>query len=92
MHKHLQEYESVLIFAIAIINNIEHVPLVRAINRTESFWRMPGGGVEENEFLRQAAWREYKDETGLILSNISTEGTLIKDDTNQDTSSPKNHK
>lgn len=94
MYKHLQEndHESVLVFAIATIDNTEYVPLVRAINRADSFWRLPGGGVEESEFLRQTAWREYKDETGLILSNISTEETLIKDDTNEDVSSAKKHK
>jgi len=36
-------------------------------NKDTNSWSLPGGCVEENETLEQAAIREAKEETGLIV-------------------------
>ncbi|MFN8411845.1 MAG: NUDIX domain-containing protein [Anaerolineales bacterium] len=48
----------------AIIKNGK-ILLVHHRSAHESYWTLPGGGVEGNETYEQAALREVKEETGL---------------------------
>lgn len=41
-------------------------------------WVLPGGFVDENEGLKQAAMRELKEETGLIIDNLQQIGAFGK--------------
>ena len=35
-----------------------------------NLWEIPGGGVEPAETIREAAFRELKEETGLVATNV----------------------
>lgn len=39
-------------------------------HRYGNFWVMPGGGINKNENADQAAFRELKEETGMIANQI----------------------
>ncbi len=71
--------DSVLIFAThTTIGGEEYVPLIRPVNHFSPLWRIPGGLVHKKEYLKVAAVREYKEETGLLLCDLSQE-VLVKE-------------
>lgn len=71
--------DSVLIFAThRTMDGEEYVPLVRPVDHFSPLWRIPGGLVHEREYLKVAAVREYKEETGLALHDLSQE-ILVKE-------------
>lgn len=45
-------------------------------NKKQGFYDIPGGKVEENESLVQAAIREMKEETGMIVKNLKQKGKM----------------
>ncbi len=53
------------------INNKLHVLLIQRLNRPfQNHWAFPGGFVEMEEELEDAALRELKEETGLVLPGL----------------------
>ncbi len=66
--------------AILLTNNKDEVLLVRRANEPfKDWWDIPGGFVEENETLEQAARRELKEETGIEATDIRYEGSIFED-------------
>jgi len=53
--------------AYCLIYNKENNQVLMVHNKDTNSWSLPGGCVEENETLEQAAIREAKEETGLIV-------------------------
>jgi 8-oxo-dGTP pyrophosphatase MutT (NUDIX family) len=59
---------------LVVFDKRERVLLVHAQDRSNpgfgSCWELPGGGVEPGESLAEAAIRELREETGLIISSV----------------------
>ena len=53
--------------AYCLIYNKETEQVLMVHNKDVNSWSMPGGKVEEGETLEQAAIREVKEETGLLV-------------------------
>ncbi|MBZ9633644.1 NUDIX hydrolase [Clostridium sp. FP1] len=53
--------------AYCLIYNKETEQVLLVHNKDVNSWSMPGGKVEEGETLEQAAIREVKEETGLLV-------------------------
>jgi 8-oxo-dGTP diphosphatase len=53
-----------------LIYNEENKQILMVYNGDTNHWSMPGGAVEEGETLEQAAIREAKEETGLLVKII----------------------
>lgn len=47
------------------------------VSNKNGFYDIPGGKIEEGETPKQAAIREMKEETGLIISNLKEKGKMI---------------
>lgn len=45
-------------------------------NKKQGFYDIPGGKMEENETLEQAAIREMKEETGILVRNLKQKGKM----------------
>ena len=54
--------------AVLILINDRKILLMYRFKNGEEYYVFPGGGVEENETLEQAAIREAKEETGLTVT------------------------
>lgn len=46
-------------------------------NKKVGYYDIPGGKIEEGETPEQAAIREMKEETGLVINNLAYKGNLI---------------
>ncbi len=68
------EYARPALTVDIVVATLEARPRVLLIQRrNEPFagsWAMPGGFVEENERLHEAAQRELREETGLVLDQL----------------------
>jgi 8-oxo-dGTP diphosphatase len=53
--------------AYCLIYNEETEQVLMVHNKDVNSWSMPGGAVEDDETLEQAAIREVKEETGLLV-------------------------
>ena len=58
-----------------IINAKNEFLLVNLISFEEKYYAIPGGGVEANETLEDAAYREIKEELGIDPSSLELVGT-----------------
>ncbi|UCM89269.1 NUDIX hydrolase [Streptomyces marincola] len=68
------EPNSMVVAASAVVTNDEgHILLQR--RRDNDLWALPGGAMEMNESLPQAAIREVKEETGLDIEITGLVGT-----------------
>lgn len=61
-----------------IINGHELLLIKRKNDPFKGKWALPGGFVDENEDLADAAKRELQEETGLILDNLQQLGAFGK--------------
>ncbi len=46
-------------------------------NPKAGYYEIPGGKIEEGETPEQAAIREFKEETGMVISNLKQKGNMI---------------
>ena len=46
-------------------------------NKKVGYYDIPGGKIEEGETPEQAAIREMKEETGLLINNLNYKGNMI---------------
>lgn len=53
--------------AYCLIYDEENEQVLMVYNKDVDSWSMPGGAVEDDETLEQAAIREVKEETGLLV-------------------------
>jgi 8-oxo-dGTP diphosphatase len=69
--------------AFAFLEGAMHVLLVRRrYEPYESYWALPGGALEEDETLEQAAVRELREETGVsdvYMEQLATFSELDRD-------------
>ncbi len=69
--------------AFAFLDGAMHVLLVRRrYEPYESYWALPGGGLEPDETLEQAAVRELREETGVedtFMEQLATFSELDRD-------------
>ncbi|MCD6323775.1 MAG: NUDIX hydrolase [Desulfurococcales archaeon] len=70
-----------------VLRNDEILLVKRRFNPSAGFWAIPGGHVEEGEFLEEAVRRELLEETGLkalklrpyaVTEYIGTQGESVK--------------
>jgi len=50
---------------IVLLNNNNKIFVAKRIDNPKKFWQMPQGGVDKNENLLNAAYRELKEETSI---------------------------
>ena len=50
---------------IVFLNNNNKIFVAKRIDNPKNFWQMPQGGVDKNENLLNAAYRELKEETSI---------------------------
>ncbi len=64
-----------------VVNDLNEVLMIKHRDKTPAnplrpdileYWVPPGGGVEENETFEEAAIREFREETGLVISSVSS--------------------
>ncbi len=65
------------VVALVFITNDAGLLLVEQ-NSGQKYWSLPGGRVESNETIEQAAIREVKEETGLEVRLSRTIGIYLK--------------
>lgn len=53
---------------LIVIDKNNKVLLFHFVHKNRSYWATPGGEIEANETIRQAARREFYEETGLNIS------------------------
>ena len=49
--------------------------LMQGRNSTEPAWKLPGGGVDPHEYVKQGAVREVKEETGVECKALAILGS-----------------
>ncbi len=57
-------------------NNKVVVTKYKKGNQKQDFYDIPGGKIEENETSEQAAIREMKEETGIVVKNLKSKGKM----------------
>jgi putative (di)nucleoside polyphosphate hydrolase len=60
-----------------ILNTKNEFLLVNLISFEEKYYAIPGGGVEENETLEEAVYREIKEELGINSSSLEKIGESV---------------
>ena len=65
MDKKLQDLPLRNGVGIVLLNNNNKIFVAKRIDNPKNFWQMPQGGVDKNENLLNAAYRELKEETSI---------------------------
>ncbi len=58
-----------------IVNKKNEFLLVNLISFEEKYYAIPGGGIEANETLEEAVYREIKEELGIVSSSLEKIGS-----------------
>src|SRR3989338_4033024 len=54
--------------SIVLVQSLRGIPLVKDPNKPKpNFWKIPGGKSEYGETPPQTAWRELREETGIVV-------------------------
>jgi bifunctional NMN adenylyltransferase/nudix hydrolase len=71
-------YPPIFVTADAVVIQDGHVLLIRRKGRPgRGQWAIPGGFVEQDEFVVDAALRELKEETGLAVAEADLRGSIL---------------
>ncbi len=62
---------------IVVVNKGKVLLLRRTTNPLNGYWGLPGGGINLGETPKQAAVRELKEETGLVVSQDDLLGEKV---------------
>lgn len=62
---------------ILIENEKVVVTKYKGSNKKAGYYEIPGGKIEEGETPEEAAIREFKEETGMCVTNLRRRGTLV---------------
>lgn len=63
--------------AKAIIKDKSKIILTKIRSNKEDIYKLPGGGVKENESVLQALSREVLEETGYMIKNVKNFGVTL---------------
>lgn len=74
-------YAPTFVTVDAIVVQSGHVLLVRrAANPGKGLWAMPGGFINQNELIKDAAIRELREETGIKVPEPVLRGSIVAKD------------
>ncbi|WP_066873973.1 NUDIX hydrolase [Clostridium mediterraneense] len=65
-----------------VINDKDEVAILKVSNL--NYHKLPGGGIEENETIKEATYREIKEETGCDINILDEVGMIIEYADNDD--------
>lgn len=73
-------YTPVFVTVDALVTHADHVLVIRRARRPGAgLLALPGGFIDVDEFLRDSALRELREETGLVLSHADCRGVTVFD-------------
>lgn len=62
---------------------IQKEKVLLILPRHSSLWMLPGGGIKKHENIMQAAIREVREETGILIAESTREPNIFQDSSNK---------